>query len=309
MIDELQKHFNDVKSIDWSKALVSFYVVKRKLVNRKATYQILFVNTDEKLRKRMRKVSSQKIINSNQALEYDYHTIDLDDNLLGISTDETDLKEIIDNINAGNYTEVTDVNDLLGSWMYISRLEVDGKVLYSVRKIVEGWDTKKKWEPINLIFSDNMLVDIDEKNVFRVDNKIDFFSFDGVIFIADKKVFEAALNFREGMERNRDEIVEEFKQQNLFVDADEISRLVGNNMHRLRKLSQVKKSEYYKDQVFLTNLKIVSKQEKWGIEYSDDGKLMVDENSIDTILTVLNNSRLKSPINQESFDVDSKHKL
>jgi hypothetical protein len=130
-----------------------------------------------------------------------------------------------------------------------------------------------------------------------------------VIFIADKKNFEAALNFREGMEKNRDEIVKEFKQANLFVDADEISNMVGNNIKRLRKLSQVKKAGYYKEKNFLQNLKQVNEDENWGIQYSDDGKLIVTEEDIETVLTVLNNSRLKSPINQESFDVDVKHKF
>jgi hypothetical protein len=59
----------------------------------------------------------------------------------------------------------------------------------------------------------------------------------------------------------------------------------------------------------LQSLKQVNEDENWGIQYSDDGKLIVTEEDIETVLTVLNNSRLKSPINQESFDVDVKHKF
>lgn len=198
---------------------------------------------------------------------------------------------------------------LIGSWIYIARLEKDGQILYSVRRVSEGWTTKKVSQFINMIFDNNMLVDIEQKEIFRIDGKVDFFSFDGVIFIADKKNFETALNFREGMERNRDEIVEQVKQIKLFVNANKISNLVGNNIKRLRKLSQVKKSGYYKKQDFLQSLKQVNKDENWGIQYSDDGKLIVTEENIETVLTILNNSRLKSPINQESFDVDVKHKF
>ena len=56
---------------------------------------------------------------------------------------------------------------------------------------------------VNAIFKNNMLVDLEQGELFRIDTKIDFFSFDGVLFVADKKNFETALNFREGMERNR----------------------------------------------------------------------------------------------------------
>jgi hypothetical protein len=309
-MENLQNNFNEVKDINWSEATVSFYVVKRKLVNRKAKYEILQVNADEELRKKLRKVASNKVAKSNQTLEYDFNTSDLDNNVLGISTKETDLQQLIDSITAEEQPKTADsYESLIGSWIYIARLEKDGQILYSVRRVSEGWTTKKVSQFINLIFENNMLIDIEQKEIFRIDNKIDFFSFNGVIFIADKKNFETALNFREGMERNRDEIVEEFKEENLFVDANEISKLVGDNIKRLRKLSQVKKSGYYKEQQFLKNLNEVNQKEDWGLQYSEEGKLIVTENDIDIILKVLNNDRLTSKINQENFDVDVKHKF
>ena len=309
-MEDLQKRFKEVKDINWNEAIVSFYVVKRRLSNRKAKYELLQVNVDESLRKKLRKVANDKVCKSNNALEYDFNTSDLDDNVLGIATGETDLEELIDGITAEETPKTADSYELLlGSWIYIARLEIEEKILYSVRRVSDGWSTKKVFQLINMIFDNNTLVDLEQKEIFRIDGKVDFFSFNGVIFIADKKNFETALNFREGMERNRDEIVEEFKEAKLFVDADEISRLVGNNIKRLRKLSQVKKAGYYNEQNFLQSLKKVNETEKWGIKYSEDGKLIVTEDDIETVLTVLNNSRLKSLINSESFDVDVKHKF
>jgi hypothetical protein len=309
-MENLQENFNEVKKVNWDEAVVSFYVVKRRLANREAKYEILQVNVDENLRKKLRKVASDKVSRSNQALEYDFNTCDLDDNVLGISTEETDLQQLIDCVTAEEPPEIADSYEtLIGSWIYIARLEKNEQILYSVRRVSEGWTTKKVSQLINMIFDNNMLVDIEQKEIFRIDGKVDFFSFNGVIFIADKKNFETVLNFREGMERNRDEIVEEFKATNLFVDADEISNLVGNNIKRLRKLSQVKKAGYYNEQDFLQNLKKVNEEENWGIQYSEEGKLVVTEDDIDTVLKVLNNDRLTSKINQENFDVDVKHKF
>lgn len=309
-MENLQERFKEVKDIDWNQAVVSFYIVKRRLANRKAKYTILQVNVDENLRRKLRKVANDKVKKINQVLEYDFNTSDLDDNVLGIATEETDLKELIDSITAEETPEIAvSYESLINSWIYIVRLEKDEQILYSVRRVSEGWTTKKVTQLINMIFDNNMLVDIEQKEIFRIDGKVDFFSFKDVIFIVDKKNFETALNFREGMERNRDEIVQEFKETNLFVNADKISNLVGNNIKRLRKLSQVKKSGYYKEKKFLESLKKVNEEENWGIQYSEDGKLIVTEENIETVLTVLNNSRLKSPINQESFDVDVKHKF
>ncbi len=309
-MENLQENFNEVKNINWNEAVVSFYVVKRRLANREAKYNILQVNVNENLRKKIRKVANNKVKKSNQALEYDFNTSDLDNNVLGIATDDTDLKELIDSITAEEAPETADSYEaLIDSWIYIARLEKDEQILYSVRRVSEGWTTKKVSQFINMVFNNNMLVDIGEKEIFKIDGKVDFFAFNGVIFIADKKNFETTLNFREGMKRNRDEIIKEFKKTNLFVDADKVANLVGDNIKRLRKLSQVKKSGYYKEQHFLQSLKQVNEAENWGIKYSEDGKLIVTEYNIETILTIFNNSRLKSLINQESFDVDVKHKF
>ncbi|GAO35007.1 hypothetical protein SCT_0387 [Sulfuricella sp. T08] len=310
-MEKNKKLLATIKSLNWNLASVSFYVVKRQLVHRKATYDVLQVNADDELRKKLRGITSGKIQQSNAALEYDFNTADLDDNLLGIATSETDFQSIINTITAEEEPELADsIEKLIDSWLYIARLDLAGKPpLYAARRISEGWTTKKVSQLISMIFQNNMLVDIEQKEIFRIDGKIDFFSYDDTTFIADKKNFETALNFREGMERNRDEIVEELHALDLFDNASEISTLVGNNIRRLRRLSQVKKAGYYKDANFLANLKKVNDEENWGIKYSADGKLLVTEEDIETVLRVLNNDRLTSKINSENFDVDVKHKL
>ena len=78
-MNELKNKLNTVKTIDWDSASVSFYVVKRKLIQRSAKYDIFHVNVDEPLRKKLRGITSGKIKKSNVALEYDFNTADLDD--------------------------------------------------------------------------------------------------------------------------------------------------------------------------------------------------------------------------------------
>ncbi len=310
-MEQKKRLLKKIKTLDWNQANVSLYLVKRELVHRKATYDVLQVNVDTKLRKKLRGITSGKIQQSNAAVEYDFNTADLDDNLLGIATSETDFQSIIDVITAAEEPVLADsIEQLIDSWLYIARLDLAGEPpLYAARRVSEGWTTKKVSQLISMIFQNSMLVDIEQKEIFRIDGKVDFFSYDGTTFIADKKNFETALNFREGMERNRDEIVGEFHTLNLFDNASEVSTLVGDNIRRLRRLSQVKKAGYYKDDNFLANLKRVNDEEGWGIRYSADGKLLVTEDDIETVLRVLNNDRLTSKINSENFDVDVKHKL
>jgi hypothetical protein len=310
-MENLKQLLDEIKKDEWANATVSLFVAKRQLRNKQAKYTVFQVNADDSLQLKLKNIATQRINKANTAAEYDFNTADLDSNMLGIDTSETDFQTILESITADVPPEfITEYKDLVDTWVYIARFDVPGKQpLFSVRKVNEAWSTKKVNQLVNAFFVDNMLVDLKQEHVFRIDGKVDFFAHQGVIFIADKKNFESALNFRAGMENNRDLIVKEFKEIELFVDADEIKILVGSSLPRLRKLSQVKKSGYYRDVNFLIKLRLVSNNEGWGIKYSNDGKLIVDQDDIDTVLRVLNNDRLKSMINDENFDVDVKHKL
>ena len=310
-MDDLKIKLDAIKNLNWSNALVSFFIVKRKLVRRKAEYEIQHVKVNEDLAKKLRNNVSDKIRGSNTALEYDFNNADLDDDLLGLPTEDTDMKSIIDELQSKISPPTVDrYENLLGSWMYIARFDINGHPpLFSARRVPESWTTKKTFQWINMVYRNNMLVSLDEQQVFRIDGRIDFFAYETILFIADKRNFETALNFREGMEKNRDEIVREFSDLGLFEDADTVSKLVGNNLRRLRRLSQIKKAGYYQDSGFLENLKVINEEDGWGIRYSANGRLVVTEESIETVLRVLNNDRLTSKINNENFDVDVKHKL
>ncbi|KIX11616.1 hypothetical protein X474_23385 [Dethiosulfatarculus sandiegensis] len=50
-MDGFNKTLDRIKTIDWDSALVSFFVVKRKLIQRSAKYDIFYVNIDKPLRK------------------------------------------------------------------------------------------------------------------------------------------------------------------------------------------------------------------------------------------------------------------
>ena len=309
---QIQSAFKKAKSINWGKGIVSLYIAHRELDpnTRAATYAVLNVNADEKLRTRLRSIACKTISASNKVIAYDFNTADHDDDFLGITTSETDMQRIVDQITSATPITVTKVDDLLNTWVYIVRLTVKGEEpLFSVRQVSKGWTTKKVSQLASLIFKNNMLMDIDEEQVFKIDNKLDFFSHNGVIFIADKKNFESAMNFRLGMEQNRDNIVGEFVANNVLSSTNKLAELVGNNLRRLRKLAQVKKSGYYRDPSYMSRLKAVNAAENWGLTYLPDGTLNITEDNIDDVLRILNNDRLRSPINDENFNVDVKHKL
>lgn len=139
-MEQKKKLFKKIKGLDWNRAKVSLYLVKRDLVNRKALYDVLQVNIDSKLQKKLRGIVSGKIQLSNATAEYDFNTADLDDDLLGIATSETDFQSIIDIITADEEPEFANsIEKLIGSWLYIARLDRTGEPpLYAARRVSDG---------------------------------------------------------------------------------------------------------------------------------------------------------------------------
>ena len=307
-LEEVTEQLNEKQ---WGQATVSLYIVKRRLVQRQAKYTIHYVNADDTLRVKLRGIVAGKIGASDQVREYDYVTSDLDGDVLALETNETDLHGIIETLcDNERIDQITELHQLIGTWFYIIRLDLpDIPALFAVRKVPGSWSTKKVSTLVSMIFQDNMLVDLDQQDIFRIDGIVDFYAYDGFIFVLNKKTFESALNFRASMEYNRDEFVTELQTLDVFDDTDSLRTLVGNNVRRLRKLSQVKNAGYYRDQKYMENLKNIAEKRNWNLEYDGHDKLVVKEDNIDLILRLLGNGRLISEINAEYFDVDVKHKI
>lgn len=113
------------------------------------------------------------------------------------------------------------------------------------------------------------------------------------------------MNFREGMKANSEEVLTDFIALNIFDNVDIIREFVGINLHHLRKLSSIKKSGYYKQSDYIQKLIRVNKKEKWDLKILDN-KIIVEKETVELLLKLLNNDRLRSPINDEFFDSAAK---
>lgn len=312
MTGEQVPELNTIKSLSWSDAVVSFYVVKiRRLAHGRRAYDILSVNIDPAVQQKLRATFVQRLNAAVGLMEYDFHTVDQDDNLLTIPANATDFQQVIDAITSENPPPLVQTQEqIFDAWFYVARLDVPGQSpLFAVRKAPKGWATKKNVTVANLIFAGDMQLTIEPQAVFKIDDCYDFFSFSGHLFIFYKSAFEVDMNFREGIARDRTELVAEFEQMGIFQSTQSLNDMIGNNMRLLRKAAQVKRLGYFRDQAFMDELRVVSVQKNWALEYDDGGKLIVTAERIDFILHLLTNGRLESIINHEVFDVDAKRKV
>jgi hypothetical protein len=234
---------------------------------------------------------------------------DQDDRIFTLESSETDFVKIQAEINKGLANrKASTYDELLNSWAFVIELNKGDQTIYGMRKVNSLTQAKKVASLSSFLFQKSLLVDLSDKQVFTLDLNIDFFVFEGFAFITHKRDFESVLNFRKGMEENRDTVLDEFTTLGVFSDIAPMRDYIGVNLHHLRKISAIRKSAYYKDKTFMAALVKVNKDENWGLLMSD-GKITITEDNAETVLTLLSNSRLRSPINQELFDALVKKKV
>jgi hypothetical protein len=308
--NDVKNKMQILRNTDFKDWVATFWLVKRKLVAQHAKYNLLKVDTDAKLEAKLKKAVTSKISSKNYQLgEYNFLTADQDESLLTINSSDTDVALIQTEIDKGTANKkVEKYEDLLDSWTMVIKLEHQGKAIYAYRKINKLTNSTKLSHVSYIQFKDKELKDLDDKQIFTIDTQIDFFSFDGTTFIANKKEFENALNFRAGMEKNRDTVLQEFVDLKIFNDTSLLKARIGSNLNYLRKISTIQKSGYYKDKNYLSALIKVNAEKSWGLVV-ENGLIVINDETIDLVLTLLNNGRLESPINHETFDAQVKVKV
>ncbi|MBX9661556.1 MAG: DUF4868 domain-containing protein [Nitrospiraceae bacterium] len=296
-----------LKELKLSKAATSFWVVRRKGSKLQFTYSVLRVDIDAKLARRLKDYLKAQFQDRDVHLEaYDFNTADPDEKLLTLDSASTDFALVEKAIDEGfGNPRAKDYGELLNSWAYVVLFEIEGQRVFAWRKINSLNSTRTAMSRMPLIFVERKLVDAEDKAVFMIDPRFDFFVLDGTIFIGHKVGFETSMNYREGMRQKGEELLATFAKMEFLSDVAPIQTYVGDNLHHLRKLAAIKSAGYYNQPDYIAKLMQVVKSEKWALKI-ENGKIVVEEQTMELLLTLLNNDRLRSPINDEVFDSSAK---
>lgn len=307
MIDEAKKHLENLRTINLGQWIPTFWLIKRKINQREGTYDVLRVDIAPKLKERFKDYFKQQFQNRDLHIdEYAFNNSDLDDVLLAIDNDITDFRRVEEAIGKGfDNNHAKEYEDLLNSWAYVIEFEHDSKHIFAWRKIDSRTQSKKARSKKALYFRKHKLVDVDDDEVFLIDSHFDFFVYAGIIFIADKRAFEISMNFRDGIRDHCNKLLKEPELLSFLGDTALIREYAGNNLHHLRKLASIQKAGYYRQKDYLDKLIKISAEEGWELK-TENGKIVVELASIELLLKLLNNDRLRSPINQEVFDSTAK---
>jgi len=296
----IQRKLKTLNLAEWTP---TFWLVKRKAVHREANYSVLRVEIDAKLGRRFRGYVKQQLQTRDFHLEaYELTNADTEDVLLTVDAEATDFPKVAGAIGRGFDNPLAkEYDELLNSWAYVVQFHKGSESLFAWRKVSTMTDPKKVKSRKATFFTNHKLVDIDEETVFLIDPRFDFFVFGGTTFIANKRDFEISMNFREGMKAHGEELLKEFSKMRFLSDVAPIREYVGDNLNHLRKLASIKKAGYYLKPDYVSNLMKVCRDEGWELKIAD-GNITVEVGTMDLLLKLLNNDRLRSPINNEFFD-------
>lgn len=313
MSTKVDRKFAFLRQADLKGWTTTLWIVKRRLAHQEASYTVLRADLDKKLEKKLKGGIARRIQDKKFVLEeYEFLSSDQDNKIFTIDSAETDFQKIQDEIDKGiDNGKVEKFEDFENSWAYVVKLTLGGNSVYALRKISKYTKAAKLASGgalSHLLFKNKQLSDLDDAEILTFDTGVDFFSYDGTTFITNKREFESALNFRKGMEKNRDAVLAEMKSLKIFSDIEPIRECVGANLHLLRKISSIQKAKYYKDKDFMAKLIAENKARGWGLKIKN-GVIVVDENSVELLLKFLNNERVESQINHEVFDAVVKKKV
>lgn len=307
-----QQKFNELKGLNLNESFVSLAIVKEYKKDRESQYNIEYVEIEEELESRLRNILVSRVEKAGSFEEYSFDCPEPEGDLVRtIPYESTDFYKIMESLLTLNPEEdkVDSVEDLVKAKSYIILLRNnDGIQLAGFKAIPENWKLKKSKGLIPLLFENNTFKDLETDNVFSISSTVDFLFYKDLLFILSKKAFEQGMNFRDGMIAKANLLYEETEELNIFVNIDILKNRVGNNQRYLRKLATIKNLGYYKDQNYLIKFKNINLLKGWGIVFEENQIVITDE-TLDGILTVLQNKRLHSELSEEDFDVESMKKL
>lgn len=143
--NKFKKQLKEIKATNFSEWSVSFWLVKRKISQKNAHYDVLRVKTDKKLQKRFHGYIRQQLQHKDFHLTpYDFNNADGDDSLFTIDTAVTDFVKVAEKsrmVSKAHLLKVMMNSSTPGPIFHFSKKEINGYspgekliLIYNLRK-------------------------------------------------------------------------------------------------------------------------------------------------------------------------------
>lgn len=298
---------DDLKAFDVGSATVSLWVFKgpRGPSDAPPVYSAYWVETTEDLDAALKDTVATEKNRIEETIEYGLLAQNNEASALLIAKEETNAGLLIDMVAAENEAKrVQDANRLQNTTFYLIKLIHNDAILYAVRRTTSGWTTKHAISARSIFFAENRL-DIDNRPRFDLEKTIDFFVIGEELVILHKAHFESILRYKATHTNDFSELQVEPDFAAVFSNLIPLVQHVGVNKIRLRRMSAVRQKGHYRDPEFMERLRQHHAEYGFTIQFDEDGKIIVTDETSSQIITALLDHRLASGFSKRIYDVPS----
>lgn len=294
--------FQALKDFDFNNSTVYLWVYKNS--KRDIRFRTHYVQTDRELNDDFKSIANTELNRITEQSPYSPITQVNESGCLALTCNDTDfdlLKTQVNRLETEN--RVTSVDQLKGAKGYVVKFIHNNITVYGVRRSSPSFQTKYTKSFINIMFSNGILSGIQDNN-FSIKKDFDFYVINNSIFIANKRGFETAIQYKTAYTDAFNQLKQTPAFLSLFTEIQPVDEYVGTNSMQLRRMTVVEMRGIYDNPNFLASLQSVSNTRQWGINFdATSGKIIPCADTMRIILQALLDHRLISEVTTNMYDV------
>ena len=262
-----------------------------------------WVDTTEEMKLQLKVIVNQQREQINEQMDYSLLAQNNESSVLTITEAETHAgimkEQFVAELPA---KKVRSVKTLLNCSFYVIKLTLNDSVLYAVKKTDATWRSRSVKSIVTAFFSDAQL-DIAADDSFRLQKTIDFFGFEENLAVRHKGYFESILNYKAAHEQDYAQMSVEDDFVSVFDDLGALTEFVSGNKVHLRRMSAIRQKGFYRDPIFMQNLRDRFQDYGLNINFDEDGRIVPSAETARDIIAALLDHRLSSAFSGNVYDV------
>lgn len=294
--------FAEWRQFDYENATVQLWVFKKSTTS--ARFRAWHVRTDAQVENLFREAIRSEVSRITERIAYSHLSQNNENSCLENSLEESEgliaLLQVVDAPEAEN----TDAHlrQLKGAVGYLVKFQSGDRTVYAVRKTAPTWKPTVRNRMINAIFVNGELSAVPDES-FTFDSYFDFYCLNETIFVASKRAYESTVSDKKAYERSFDDLTVDPQFLAVFSDVEPLRQYVGQNAIQLRRMTVIQQKALYATPGFPDRVKNVSEARNWGINFDQNGKIVLCENTARVVIQVLLDHRLLSEVTETIYDV------
>lgn len=294
--------FTDWREFDYQQATVQLWIFKKSTTD--ARFRAWHVRTDADIENLFRQAVIDSVSNTTEEISYSPISQNNESSCLTHSLEESAgliaLLSLVDAPEAENVD--AQLKHLKGAAGYLVKFQGDNQTVYAVRRTAPNWRPQVRNSLINAVFRNGELSATPEET-FSFDSYFDFYCVNETVFVKSKRAYESAMSEKRAYERNFEDLSADPAFSAIFSDIEPLKSYVGNNAMQLRRITVIQSKALYLRHDFPQRVQQVNNRRGFGLNFDQNGKLIVCENTAKTIMQILLDHRLFSEFTEMIYDV------